>query len=140
MCRAELSLLRGPSEVGDPASVPADPRRGNPAAGVWSHGSTHPSVPVAQKQCPRPQRHQEETHGEERLLKNVEICSLLLVWRLLTRCLFQIPHSLQDHHGRYRCEISSSTERMWTNEVDVVIGTAHSDFLTSVKPAVITCE
>ncbi|XP_068461354.1 mucosa-associated lymphoid tissue lymphoma translocation protein 1 isoform X2 [Clinocottus analis] len=32
-----------------------------------------------------------------------------------------IPHSMQDHHGRYRCEISSSTERMWTNEVDVVI-------------------
>lgn len=35
---------------------------------------------------------------------------------------FQIPHSTQDHHGRYRCEISSGTERMWTNEVDVVIG------------------
>ncbi|XP_056275766.1 mucosa-associated lymphoid tissue lymphoma translocation protein 1 isoform X2 [Pseudoliparis swirei] len=32
-----------------------------------------------------------------------------------------IPHSTQDHHGRYRCEISSGTERMWTNEVDVVI-------------------
>ncbi|XP_028269202.1 mucosa-associated lymphoid tissue lymphoma translocation protein 1 isoform X2 [Parambassis ranga] len=32
-----------------------------------------------------------------------------------------IPHVMLDHHGRYRCEISSSTERMWTNEVDVVI-------------------
>ncbi|XP_072243597.1 mucosa-associated lymphoid tissue lymphoma translocation protein 1 [Leuresthes tenuis] len=32
-----------------------------------------------------------------------------------------IPHVMQDHHGRYRCEISSSTERMWTNEVDVLI-------------------
>uniref|UniRef100_A0A665WD67 MALT paracaspase 1 n=1 Tax=Echeneis naucrates TaxID=173247 RepID=A0A665WD67_ECHNA len=31
-----------------------------------------------------------------------------------------ILHLMQDHHGRYRCEISSSTERMWTNEVDVV--------------------
>lgn len=32
-----------------------------------------------------------------------------------------IPNVMQDQHGRYRCEISSSTERMWTNEVDVVI-------------------
>ncbi|XP_047238657.1 mucosa-associated lymphoid tissue lymphoma translocation protein 1 isoform X2 [Girardinichthys multiradiatus] len=32
-----------------------------------------------------------------------------------------IPLVIQDHHGRYRCEISGSTERMWTNEVDVVI-------------------
>ncbi|XP_038155617.1 mucosa-associated lymphoid tissue lymphoma translocation protein 1 isoform X1 [Cyprinodon tularosa] len=32
-----------------------------------------------------------------------------------------IPQVMQDHHGRYRCEISSSTERIWTNEVDVVI-------------------
>ncbi|XP_029366404.1 mucosa-associated lymphoid tissue lymphoma translocation protein 1 isoform X1 [Echeneis naucrates] len=32
-----------------------------------------------------------------------------------------ILHLMQDHHGRYRCEISSSTERMWTNEVDVVV-------------------
>ncbi|KAM4577654.1 mucosa-associated lymphoid tissue lymphoma translocation protein 1 isoform 2-T2 [Odontesthes bonariensis] len=32
-----------------------------------------------------------------------------------------IPHVMQDRHGRYRCEISSSTERMWTNEVDVLI-------------------
>ncbi|XP_013879686.1 mucosa-associated lymphoid tissue lymphoma translocation protein 1 [Austrofundulus limnaeus] len=32
-----------------------------------------------------------------------------------------IPHVMQDHHGRYRCEISSSTERMWSNEVHVVI-------------------
>ncbi|MEQ2171620.1 hypothetical protein GOODEAATRI_012719, partial [Goodea atripinnis] len=32
-----------------------------------------------------------------------------------------IPLVKQDHHGRYRCEISGSTERMWTNEVDVVI-------------------
>lgn len=35
---------------------------------------------------------------------------------------FQIPHAMQDQHGRYRCEISSGTERIWTNEVDVVIG------------------
>ncbi|XP_069562650.1 mucosa-associated lymphoid tissue lymphoma translocation protein 1 [Brachyistius frenatus] len=34
---------------------------------------------------------------------------------------FMIPHTMQDHHGRYRCEIISSTERMWTNEVDVII-------------------
>ncbi|XP_068165906.1 mucosa-associated lymphoid tissue lymphoma translocation protein 1 isoform X2 [Antennarius striatus] len=32
-----------------------------------------------------------------------------------------IPHVMQDQHGSYRCEISSSTERMWTNEADVVI-------------------
>uniref|UniRef100_A0AAQ5XWY9 MALT paracaspase 1 n=1 Tax=Amphiprion ocellaris TaxID=80972 RepID=A0AAQ5XWY9_AMPOC len=36
-----------------------------------------------------------------------------------------IPHVMQDQHGRYRCEISSSSssnsERMWTNEVDVII-------------------
>ncbi|KAM4745605.1 mucosa-associated lymphoid tissue lymphoma translocation protein 1 isoform 2-T2 [Anableps anableps] len=32
-----------------------------------------------------------------------------------------IPQVILDHHGRYRCEISSSTERMWTNEVNVVI-------------------
>ncbi|XP_017267597.1 mucosa-associated lymphoid tissue lymphoma translocation protein 1 isoform X2 [Kryptolebias marmoratus] len=32
-----------------------------------------------------------------------------------------VPHVMQDHHGRYRCEISSSTERMWTNEVHVVV-------------------
>nr|XP_020453954.1 mucosa-associated lymphoid tissue lymphoma translocation protein 1 isoform X2 [Monopterus albus] len=32
-----------------------------------------------------------------------------------------IPHVMRDHQGRYRCEISSSTERMWTNEVDIVI-------------------
>lgn len=35
----------------------------------------------------------------------------------------QIPHAKQDQHGWYRCEISSCTERLWTNEVDVVIGT-----------------
>ncbi|XP_071339754.1 mucosa-associated lymphoid tissue lymphoma translocation protein 1 isoform X1 [Trachinotus anak] len=38
-----------------------------------------------------------------------------------TKRRLMIPHVMQDHHGRYRCEISSSTERMWTNEVDVVI-------------------
>ncbi|XP_068577173.1 mucosa-associated lymphoid tissue lymphoma translocation protein 1 isoform X1 [Cebidichthys violaceus] len=38
-----------------------------------------------------------------------------------TKRKLMIPHSMQDHHGRYRCEIRSSTERMWTNEVDVVI-------------------
>ncbi|XP_051806861.1 mucosa-associated lymphoid tissue lymphoma translocation protein 1 isoform X1 [Acanthochromis polyacanthus] len=36
-----------------------------------------------------------------------------------------IPHAMQDQHGRYRCEISSrssnNSERMWTNEVDVII-------------------
>ncbi|XP_035763153.1 mucosa-associated lymphoid tissue lymphoma translocation protein 1 isoform X1 [Neolamprologus brichardi] len=32
-----------------------------------------------------------------------------------------IPHVMQEQQGRYRCEISSSSERMWTNEVDVVI-------------------
>ncbi|CAN9512694.1 unnamed protein product [Ophioblennius macclurei] len=32
-----------------------------------------------------------------------------------------IPHVMQDHHGRYRCEISSNTERMWSSEVDVVV-------------------
>ncbi|XP_075960845.1 mucosa-associated lymphoid tissue lymphoma translocation protein 1 isoform X2 [Anarhichas minor] len=51
-----------------------------------------------------------------------------------------IPHSMQDHHGRYRCEISSSTERMWTNEVDVVIddvyaiGGESSDFFLNNVP------
>ncbi|XP_007557908.1 mucosa-associated lymphoid tissue lymphoma translocation protein 1 isoform X1 [Poecilia latipinna] len=38
-----------------------------------------------------------------------------------TKRKLMIPQVMQDHHGRYRCEISSSTERMWTNEVDVVI-------------------
>lgn len=33
---------------------------------------------------------------------------------------------MQEQHGRYRCEISSSTERLWTNEVDVVIGTVNT--------------
>ncbi|XP_034026840.1 mucosa-associated lymphoid tissue lymphoma translocation protein 1 isoform X2 [Thalassophryne amazonica] len=32
-----------------------------------------------------------------------------------------IPHVMQDHGGKYRCEISSSSERMWTNEVQVFI-------------------
>ncbi|XP_019954747.2 mucosa-associated lymphoid tissue lymphoma translocation protein 1 isoform X1 [Paralichthys olivaceus] len=31
-----------------------------------------------------------------------------------------VPHVTQDHNGRYRCEISSSSERMWSNEVEVV--------------------
>ncbi|KAM7415797.1 hypothetical protein PAMA_018047 [Pampus argenteus] len=39
-----------------------------------------------------------------------------------TKRRFTIPHVMQGHRGRYRCEISSSsTERMWTNEVDIVI-------------------
>uniref|UniRef100_A0A671UHJ4 MALT paracaspase 1 n=1 Tax=Sparus aurata TaxID=8175 RepID=A0A671UHJ4_SPAAU len=38
-----------------------------------------------------------------------------------TKRKLMIPHVMQDQHGRYRCEISSSTERLWTNEVDVVI-------------------
>uniref|UniRef100_A0A667XUE8 MALT paracaspase 1 n=1 Tax=Myripristis murdjan TaxID=586833 RepID=A0A667XUE8_9TELE len=33
-----------------------------------------------------------------------------------------IPCVMQDHYGKYRCEITSNSERMWTNEVDVVIG------------------
>ncbi|KAK2901816.1 mucosa-associated lymphoid tissue lymphoma translocation protein 1 isoform X2 [Channa argus] len=32
-----------------------------------------------------------------------------------------IPHVMQDRYGRYRCEISGSAERMWTNEVNVLI-------------------
>ena len=35
----------------------------------------------------------------------------------------QIPLVMQEHQGRYRCEISSDTERMWSSEVDVMIGT-----------------
>ncbi|XP_008416237.1 mucosa-associated lymphoid tissue lymphoma translocation protein 1 isoform X1 [Poecilia reticulata] len=38
-----------------------------------------------------------------------------------TKRKLMILQVMQDHQGRYRCEISSSTERMWTNEVDVVI-------------------
>ncbi|XP_034081200.1 mucosa-associated lymphoid tissue lymphoma translocation protein 1 isoform X1 [Gymnodraco acuticeps] len=38
-----------------------------------------------------------------------------------TKRKLMIPHSIQDQSGRYRCEISSSTERMWSNEVDIVI-------------------
>ncbi|XP_008292378.1 mucosa-associated lymphoid tissue lymphoma translocation protein 1 isoform X2 [Stegastes partitus] len=55
-----------------------------------------------------------------------------------------IPHVMQDLHGRYRCEISSSSssssERMWTNEVDVVIddiyaiGEGSGDFLLNSIP------
>ncbi|XP_030592750.1 mucosa-associated lymphoid tissue lymphoma translocation protein 1 isoform X2 [Archocentrus centrarchus] len=32
-----------------------------------------------------------------------------------------IAHVMQEQQGRYRCEISGTSERMWTNEVDVVI-------------------
>ncbi|KAM3868224.1 mucosa-associated lymphoid tissue lymphoma translocation protein 1 [Diretmus argenteus] len=32
-----------------------------------------------------------------------------------------IPYVMQDHGGKYRCEISGNNERMWTNEVEVVI-------------------
>uniref|UniRef100_A0A8C4I998 MALT paracaspase 1 n=1 Tax=Dicentrarchus labrax TaxID=13489 RepID=A0A8C4I998_DICLA len=39
-----------------------------------------------------------------------------------TKRKLMIPHAMQDQHGRYRCEISSSTERTWSNEVDVLIG------------------
>ncbi|XP_023143886.2 mucosa-associated lymphoid tissue lymphoma translocation protein 1 isoform X2 [Amphiprion ocellaris] len=55
-----------------------------------------------------------------------------------------IPHVMQDQHGRYRCEISSSSssnsERMWTNEVDVIIddiyaiGGGSSDFFLNSIP------
>ncbi|XP_034450660.1 mucosa-associated lymphoid tissue lymphoma translocation protein 1 isoform X1 [Hippoglossus hippoglossus] len=38
-----------------------------------------------------------------------------------TKRKLMIRHVMPDHNGRYRCEISSgSSERMWTNEVDVV--------------------
>ena len=69
---------------------------------------------------------------------------LFLVWKrfycFVTRrhspavpCAFQIPHVMQDHNGRYRCEISSgSSERMWTNEVDVVTGMSNC---SAVAPA-----
>ncbi|XP_056151846.1 mucosa-associated lymphoid tissue lymphoma translocation protein 1 [Lampris incognitus] len=33
-----------------------------------------------------------------------------------------IPNVAPEHHGKYRCEISSNSERVWTGEVDVVIG------------------
>ncbi|XP_075881919.1 mucosa-associated lymphoid tissue lymphoma translocation protein 1 isoform X2 [Nelusetta ayraudi] len=51
-----------------------------------------------------------------------------------------IPHATQDHRGRYRCEISSSNERTWTNEVDVfiddiyAIGVGSDDFLLNSIP------
>uniref|UniRef100_A0A667Y9D9 MALT paracaspase 1 n=1 Tax=Myripristis murdjan TaxID=586833 RepID=A0A667Y9D9_9TELE len=32
-----------------------------------------------------------------------------------------IPCVMQDHYGKYRCEITSNSERMWTNEVDVYV-------------------
>ncbi|CAL8348124.1 unnamed protein product [Lota lota] len=43
-----------------------------------------------------------------------------------------IPHAMQDDQGRYRCEISSNSERMWTNEVDIVIGTPHFVHMVSL--------
>ncbi|KAK5870853.1 hypothetical protein PBY51_003765 [Eleginops maclovinus] len=57
-----------------------------------------------------------------------------------TKRKLMIPHSMQDHNGRYRCEISSSKERMWSNEVDVVIddvlaiGEGSSDFFLNSIP------
>ncbi|KAM9858106.1 mucosa-associated lymphoid tissue lymphoma translocation protein 1 isoform 2-T2 [Aulostomus maculatus] len=57
-----------------------------------------------------------------------------------TRRKLTIPHVMQDHHGRYRCEISSSSERMWTNEVDVTIddvyaiGEGSTEFLLNSVP------
>uniref|UniRef100_A0A8C4I4Z4 MALT paracaspase 1 n=1 Tax=Dicentrarchus labrax TaxID=13489 RepID=A0A8C4I4Z4_DICLA len=41
----------------------------------------------------------------------------------------------KDQHGRYRCEISSSTERTWSNEVDVLIGISTVCFSPSSVPA-----
>lgn len=38
-----------------------------------------------------------------------------------TKRKLMIAHVMQEQQGRYRCEISSTSERMWTNEVDVVI-------------------
>ncbi|KAM3611773.1 uncharacterized protein V6R79_024008 [Siganus canaliculatus] len=57
-----------------------------------------------------------------------------------TKRKYIIPHVMQDQHGRYRCEISSSTERLWTNEVNVVIddvyaiGGGSSDFFLNSVP------
>ncbi|KAJ3603484.1 hypothetical protein NHX12_028230 [Muraenolepis orangiensis] len=34
----------------------------------------------------------------------------------------RIPHAMQENHGRYRCEVSGNGQKVWTNEVDVVIG------------------
>ncbi|XP_047447558.1 mucosa-associated lymphoid tissue lymphoma translocation protein 1 isoform X2 [Mugil cephalus] len=57
-----------------------------------------------------------------------------------TKRKLMIPHAMQDHGGKYRCEISSSTERMWTNEVNVVIddlyaiGGGSSDFFLNSIP------
>ncbi|KAM4615989.1 mucosa-associated lymphoid tissue lymphoma translocation protein 1 isoform 2-T2 [Polymixia lowei] len=51
-----------------------------------------------------------------------------------------IPYVMQDHHGKYRCEISSNSERIWTNEVDVVIddfytlGAGANEFLLNSVP------
>lgn len=53
--------------------------------------------------------------------------------------MFQIPHVMQDHHGRYRCEISSSTERMWSNEIDVVIGMLFSVTIVTVQSKQLCC-
>ncbi|XP_076007136.1 mucosa-associated lymphoid tissue lymphoma translocation protein 1 isoform X2 [Genypterus blacodes] len=53
-----------------------------------------------------------------------------------------IPHVMQDHHGKYCCEIisSSSRERVWTNEAVVVIddfyalGASPNEFLLNSIP------
>ncbi|CAB1458394.1 unnamed protein product [Pleuronectes platessa] len=52
-----------------------------------------------------------------------------------------VPRVMQDHNGRYRCEISSgSSERMWTNEVDVAtddfyaIGGGSGEFFLNSVP------
>ncbi|XP_029915200.1 mucosa-associated lymphoid tissue lymphoma translocation protein 1 isoform X2 [Myripristis murdjan] len=51
-----------------------------------------------------------------------------------------IPCVMQDHYGKYRCEITSNSERMWTNEVDVVIddvyafGASSNEFLLNSIP------
>lgn len=62
--RAELSILRGSTEVGDPTSVTAVTYWGKSAAGVWSSGSTDPPLPVVQKWSPGSKRHKEKTCGE----------------------------------------------------------------------------
>lgn len=80
--RAELSVLRWSAKVGYPASVPAAVCWGHPAARVWSCGTADPSIPVAQKWSPDPQRHKEETHGEDRLLGR--ICHVTV--QLFTSC------------------------------------------------------
>ena len=76
--RAELSFLRWSAEVGDTSPVSAATCWWNPAAGVRSRGTAHPSIPVAQKRSPNPKLHKKKTHGDILLL----LCLLLLLFEL----------------------------------------------------------